>query len=192
MIPLEQSTGEPDPWADVSGPTPGQPDGTVNMRDIAYEVLHFNDNVSNMTRDVNVTNWPTTQSVVISDNSSRGHFNFSLAANDNANFTISTDGFESVTVTINAVAANTVYGWYSFEIFVGLYHYGGVGNYGVQTGTAKGVILAKIYYPWYTNPYVKPSFIETYAVTAPILFITIWNNSTQTGLYGNLDYYCTT
>jgi hypothetical protein len=57
MIPLERST--PDPWADVSGPTVGAPDGVVNMRDIAYEVSHFNENVSNMTRDVNVINWPS-------------------------------------------------------------------------------------------------------------------------------------
>ncbi|MGA2768372.1 MAG: hypothetical protein ABSF24_08680 [Candidatus Bathyarchaeia archaeon] len=61
-IPIRsQSTSQPDPWADVSGPTAGVPDGIVNMRDIAYEVVHFNDNVSNMTRDVNVINWPTTQ-----------------------------------------------------------------------------------------------------------------------------------
>lgn len=56
-LPLERST--PDPWADVSGPAVGEPDGVVNMRDIAYEVTHFNENVSNMTRDVNVINWPS-------------------------------------------------------------------------------------------------------------------------------------
>lgn len=31
-----------DPWADVSGPTQGVPDGTINMRDIQWEILHFN------------------------------------------------------------------------------------------------------------------------------------------------------
>jgi hypothetical protein len=31
-----------DPWADVSGPISGEPDGTINMRDIQYEILHFN------------------------------------------------------------------------------------------------------------------------------------------------------
>lgn len=45
---------EKDPWADVNGPTIGEPDGRIDMRDIAYEVLHFNQDVSNMTRDVNV------------------------------------------------------------------------------------------------------------------------------------------
>jgi len=58
---VNQSTSQPDPWADVSGTTPGVPDGITNMKDIAYEVAHFNENVSNLTRDVNVTNWPTMQ-----------------------------------------------------------------------------------------------------------------------------------
>jgi hypothetical protein len=35
------STQVYDPWADVSGPTLGVPDGRINMRDIAYEVSLF-------------------------------------------------------------------------------------------------------------------------------------------------------
>jgi hypothetical protein len=35
------STQVYDPWADVSGPTLGVPDGKINMRDIAYEVSLF-------------------------------------------------------------------------------------------------------------------------------------------------------
>lgn len=35
------STQVYDPWADVSGPTAGVPDGRINMRDIAYEVSLF-------------------------------------------------------------------------------------------------------------------------------------------------------
>ena len=57
MMPLSRSAEPKDPWADVSGTTKGVPDGTINMRDISYELLHFNQDVSNMTRDVNVTNW---------------------------------------------------------------------------------------------------------------------------------------
>jgi len=34
--------GQYDPWADVSGPTQGVPDGVINMRDIAYEISLFN------------------------------------------------------------------------------------------------------------------------------------------------------
>ena len=34
--------GQYDKWADVSGPTVGVPDGTINMRDIAYEIALFN------------------------------------------------------------------------------------------------------------------------------------------------------
>ena len=37
-----QTSHEYDPWADVSGPTIGEPDGNINMRDIQYEILHFN------------------------------------------------------------------------------------------------------------------------------------------------------
>ena len=37
-----QTSREYDPWADVSGPTVGQPDGTINMRDIQYEIMLFN------------------------------------------------------------------------------------------------------------------------------------------------------
>lgn len=37
-----QTTSIYDPWADVSGPIAGQPDGVINMRDIAYEVMLFN------------------------------------------------------------------------------------------------------------------------------------------------------
>jgi hypothetical protein len=45
---------ERDPWADTSGPIQGQPDGTINMRDINYEIQHFNQDVSNMTRNVTI------------------------------------------------------------------------------------------------------------------------------------------
>lgn len=39
-----QTTPSYDPWADVSGPIVGQPDGIINMRDVAYEIAHFNTN----------------------------------------------------------------------------------------------------------------------------------------------------
>jgi len=61
---LPSRSAERDPWADVSGPTIGEPDGTINMRDINYEIQHFNQNVSNMTRNVNVTNWQSQDKVV--------------------------------------------------------------------------------------------------------------------------------
>ena len=55
---LPSRSAERDPWADVSGLTVGEPDGKINFRDISYEITHFNQDVSNMTRNVNVTNWP--------------------------------------------------------------------------------------------------------------------------------------
>lgn len=63
MILPSRST-EKDPWADVSSPIVGESDGKINMRDISYEIQHFNQDVSNMTRNVNVTNWPTSCQVV--------------------------------------------------------------------------------------------------------------------------------
>jgi hypothetical protein len=36
-----QTTSSYDPWADVSGPTVGEPDGVIDMRDIGYEVTLF-------------------------------------------------------------------------------------------------------------------------------------------------------
>lgn len=42
VLPTRSSIGSYDPWADVSGPTPGVPDGIINMRDIAYLIQRFN------------------------------------------------------------------------------------------------------------------------------------------------------
>jgi hypothetical protein len=43
FIILPSRSAEPyNPWGDVSGPTIGEPDGTINMRDINYEILRFN------------------------------------------------------------------------------------------------------------------------------------------------------
>lgn len=61
---LPSRSTERDPWGDVSGLTVGEPDGKINMRDINYLVLHFNQDVSNMTRNVNVTNWQPQDKVV--------------------------------------------------------------------------------------------------------------------------------
>lgn len=55
---LPSRSADRDPWADVTGPDDVL-DDIVNMRDIQYEILRFNQNVSDMTRNVNVTNWPT-------------------------------------------------------------------------------------------------------------------------------------
>lgn len=42
-LPIQSQTSSVyDPWGDVSGPTLGQPDGVINMRDITYEILLFN------------------------------------------------------------------------------------------------------------------------------------------------------
>ena len=56
---LPSKSGLPyDPWADVSGPTPGFEDGKINMMDIAYEIVHFN-TFGDTTKNVNVVNLPS-------------------------------------------------------------------------------------------------------------------------------------
>jgi hypothetical protein len=58
FIVLPSRSVEPySPWADVSGPTVGESDGTINMRDINYEILRFN-TFGDTTKNVSVTNWP--------------------------------------------------------------------------------------------------------------------------------------
>lgn len=49
-FPTRSSSEIYDPWGDVSGPTIGEPDGTINMRDIQYEILHFNTHGTPMNR----------------------------------------------------------------------------------------------------------------------------------------------
>jgi prefoldin subunit 5 len=41
-VPIRSANLEYDPWADVDGPTSGVPDGTINMRDVTYEIVRFN------------------------------------------------------------------------------------------------------------------------------------------------------
>jgi len=36
-LPTRSQTSSYDPWADVSGPIAGEPDGKISMMDIAYE-----------------------------------------------------------------------------------------------------------------------------------------------------------
>jgi hypothetical protein len=51
VLPIRsQTTSVYDPWADVSGPIVGQPDGVINMRDIAYEITLFNTNGTPLNR----------------------------------------------------------------------------------------------------------------------------------------------
>ncbi len=42
VLPAKSGTGTYDRWADVSGPIQGEPDGTINMRDINYLIQRFN------------------------------------------------------------------------------------------------------------------------------------------------------
>ena len=71
---LPSRSAEPyNPWADVSGPIMGEPDGTINMRDINYEILRFSTS-GDTTKNVTVTNWPlSTQETVFWGQSTGGY-----------------------------------------------------------------------------------------------------------------------
>ena len=67
---LPSRSAEPyNPWGDVSGPTIGEPDGTINMRDINYEILRFN-TFGDTAKNVTVTNFPVkrTMNASLADN----------------------------------------------------------------------------------------------------------------------------
>jgi hypothetical protein len=85
-IPLERST--PDPWADTSGPTPGQPDGKVNMRDIAYEINQFNANLTGIPRSVMVNSYLSAVSSAL----------VVIPAHSIVNLNVSTDGYQHLDI----------------------------------------------------------------------------------------------
>lgn len=61
IIPVgSQGVREYDPWYDVTGPTPGQPDGKIDVRDIYSLSLKYGTTATEdqTTRNVSVTNWP--------------------------------------------------------------------------------------------------------------------------------------
>jgi hypothetical protein len=84
------------PWADVSGPTLGEPDGTINMRDINYEILRFN-TFGDTTKNVSVINWPVkrTLNASLADNLVVDGYPHYLEAN--------VEGYSKVTLVLNMV-----------------------------------------------------------------------------------------
>jgi len=80
------------PWADVSGPTLGEADGTINMRDINYEILRFN------------TFGDTAKNVTIAGRANKLAFNVSTFLDTNSAYAtewIPIDGYSKVTVCID-------------------------------------------------------------------------------------------
>jgi hypothetical protein len=99
-IPLERST--PDPWADVSGPTPGQPDGRINMRDISYEILHYNDNLTGIPRSVMVSSYLSAVSSYLVDIPAHSIVNLNVSTGGYQHLNI---GFWNTTAMANSVSA---------------------------------------------------------------------------------------
>jgi len=90
---LPSRSAEPySPWADVSGPTIGESDGTINMRDINYEILRFN------------TFGDTAKNVTIAGHANKLAFTVSTFLDTNGAYAtewIPIDGYSKVTVCID-------------------------------------------------------------------------------------------
>jgi hypothetical protein len=98
-----------DPWADVSGPTQGTEDGTINMRDIAYVVQMFATS-GDTTKNVSVTNWPQRSKVGLKDswNVSWASDVFGISTNNY----VSTEGFSRMYVVIIITNVSVEANWY--------------------------------------------------------------------------------
>jgi hypothetical protein len=94
---LPSRSAEPyNPWGDVSGPTIGEPDGTINMRDINYEILRFN------------TFGDTAKNVTIAAHASKLAYNITTSVPAGQQFTtpwILVDGYSKISVCVYNVAA---------------------------------------------------------------------------------------
>jgi len=167
MIPLTHSTEPYDPWVDVTGPTPGVEDGTINMRDIQYEILHFN-TFGDTTKNVSVVNWPIAEQQTVFYNvteSTVGSY-YSAKGFSHIHLTWYMTGLvdpETVTIRIWAYMSNPAGG-------------GGIGFWpstiGVTSDNAKGTqkipvpsasFAFSVYYAVGTTASVYLSYYLTYA-----------------------------
>lgn len=126
-----------------------------------------------------------------------GVFNFTLGHGENTRFTISTGGFRSVMISISSFYnyTPTVY-----QIFIGFITANETLNYQVHTVQAfspafpshpgPGANLP----PWWWAAYWAQAtgFTQTYDVSFSKITVWIWNNSTTSGIFGNVYYYLTT
>jgi hypothetical protein len=128
FIILPSRSAEPyNPWADVSGPIMGEPDGTINMRDINYEIMRFN------------TLGDTTKNVTIAGHANKLAYTNSTTVSGNSYFLtpfISVDGYSKVTICIYNTAANNFYR-------LSTYHFESVSSFYVDTATDFGNDLVK-------------------------------------------------
>jgi hypothetical protein len=125
-----------------------------------------------------------------------GTFNFTLAHGKNTKFTISTGGFRSVTIAISSFYnyTPTVY-----RVFIGFITVNETLNY--QEYTVQAFCPAFPSHPgpganlppwWWTRYWAgATNFTQTYNVSFSKITVWIWDNSTTSGIFGNVYYYLT-
>ena len=133
-----------------------------------------------------------------------GNFSFNLTSGEDINFTISTAGFSSVTITIDAL--NPAITGQGFQVFIGFMTANTTVDYQVydaqsypQNPPLPPLPIGYVFPPWsyYKGFLVWPaSFRQTYEATFSKIIIWIWNNSTAfttaEPVWGNVYYYLTT
>jgi hypothetical protein len=135
-----------------------------------------------------------------------GSFYFNLTSGQDINSTITTAGFRSVTITIDALTSPDVgLPGPGFEVFIGFMTANTTVDYQVydassypQNPPPPPTPVGYIFPPWsYFSGYShwQASFRQTYEVTFSKIIVWIWNNctlfSTSEPIWGNVYYYLT-
>jgi len=113
-LPTNSDLRDYDPWYDVTGPTPGQPDGKIDVRDVyALEMKYGTTGTGDQTtRNVSVTNWPWSPpkpttvycGTWILRWDRTGLIDFSVVDNPN----IDVQGYEKMTITIRSTEIHVI------------------------------------------------------------------------------------
>jgi len=164
------TVGEYDSWADTND------DGKIDIKDVSYVARLFG------------TSGSSAKPVTINNNWTEGGFSFSLAPNEvTQNFTITTAGFKTITISLNVSG----FGLYSCEIQIFIGYLSGNDIIDKRVETSQLYIHGPPWdYPWYRNLH-EPIFRQSYEVTSPQMMFCIWNNSTWNPS-GSLYYYLST
>jgi hypothetical protein len=174
VLPTHSSAGaasEYDPWADIND------DGKIDLKDIGYAARLFG------------AYGDPTKSVTTNRNWTEGSFNFSLPANGvTGNFTITTAGFKTITISLDACSLGSC----EIQVFIGYLSGNDFVDKRVESAFARlgiHLLIVPEPQPWYYSV-SKPIFTQSYGVTSPQMMFCIWNNSTAGySADGRLYYY---
>ena len=124
---------------------------------------------------------------------SEGVFNFNLRKGANTQFTISTGGFRTVSISISSYYNSTPT---AYRVFVGFITANQTLNdqqYTVQAFSPSFLVGGPTRIPWFSTAYWAEAtgLTQTYNVSFSKVTVWIWDNSTTSGIYGNVYYYLT-